>query len=105
MKKPGTIFGIVFIFLLISFAFKNIKLGRIIGKVSPIEAVNGISIIAGTDTISAETAQGSFSFNNLKQGVYKVLIKTNPPYKETVIENVAVKDSSTTDLGIITLQQ
>ncbi|RZK84320.1 MAG: carboxypeptidase regulatory-like domain-containing protein, partial [Pedobacter sp.] len=60
---------------------------------------------AGTDTLRAELNQGSFAFTNLKEGVYKVWIKGNAPYKDATIENVAVKDSATTDLGEIKLQQ
>jgi len=50
-------------------------------------------------------SQGVFAFSNLKEGVYTVWIKANAPYKDAIIEKVAVKDSATTDLGEIKLQQ
>ena len=62
-------------------------------------------VIRSVTVICADLNQGSFTFINLKEGVYKVWIKANAPYKDATIENVAVKDSSTTDLGEIKLQQ
>ncbi|MCZ4223845.1 carboxypeptidase regulatory-like domain-containing protein [Pedobacter rhodius] len=105
MKKLNIIVVIMVMLPLILCAFANIKLGGITGKITPVTGTSAVALVAGTDTLRAELNQGIFSFTNLKEGVYKVWIKGNAPYKDATIENVAVKDSSTTDLGEIKLQQ
>lgn len=87
------------------FSFTNIRLGGITGKITPSNGVSAVALVSGTDTLRAELNQGVFAFTNLKEGVYKVWIKCNSPYKDAAIERVAVKDSSVTDLGEIKLQQ
>ncbi len=48
---------------------------------------------------------GTFVFSNVKKGTYTIWIRANAPYKNAWIENVAVIDSATTDVGEIQLQQ
>ena len=105
MKKLNIILVSVLIVSLLMFSFINVRLGGITGKVTPPEGVSAVALVAGTDTLPSELNQGAFTFINLKEGVYKVWIKANAPYKDATIENVAVKDSATTDLGEIKLQQ
>lgn len=105
MKKLCTALALIIVFTLGAIAFTNTKLGGIIGKITPVDAASSVSLVAATDTLKAEISQGVFTFTNLKQGVYTVVIKGNAPYKDAVIEKVAVKDSATTDLGEIKLQQ
>ena len=105
MKKLCVVLSLLIVFVLGAIAFTNTKLGGIIGKISPADAASSVSLVAATDTLSAQVSQGVFTFTNLKQGVYTVVIRANTPYKDAVIEKVAVKDSATTDLGEIKLQQ
>jgi len=105
MKRINIILFTMVAISFIAFSFTNIRLGGIKGKITPPEGVATVALVAGTDTLRAEINQGSFTFINLKEGVYKVWIKSNAPYKDATIENVAVKDSATTDLGEIKLQQ
>ncbi|GAA3974418.1 hypothetical protein GCM10022246_28500 [Pedobacter ginsengiterrae] len=105
MKKLNLIMATMMILTLVVFGFTKIRLGGITGKITPPEGVAQVALVAGTDTLRAEISKGAFTFVNLKEGVYKVWIKGNAPYKDATIENVAVKDSSTTDLGEIKLQQ
>ncbi|MGM9476350.1 carboxypeptidase regulatory-like domain-containing protein [Pedobacter sp. GSP4] len=105
MKKLCVVLSLLIVFALGSIAYTNIRLGGIIGKISPLDAASSVSLVAGTDTLKAQINQGTFTFSNLKEGVYTVWIKANAPYKDAVIEKVAVKDSATTDLGEIKLQQ
>ncbi|MCZ4243308.1 carboxypeptidase regulatory-like domain-containing protein [Pedobacter punctiformis] len=106
MKKLSIFLFALILSSLCFIAFTSIKLGGITGRVSPASAVVSVSLIStGTDTLKAQVNDGAFTFSNLKQGVYTVWIKAGTPYKDTVIDNVAVKDSSTTDLGEIKLQQ
>ncbi|QPH37764.1 carboxypeptidase regulatory-like domain-containing protein [Pedobacter endophyticus] len=86
-------------------AFTNVKTGGMFGKITPADGASAVSIVGGADTLKAQLVQGTFTFSNLKEGVYTVLIKANAPYKDAIIDKVAVKDSATTDLGEIKLQQ
>lgn len=104
MKKLNIIL-VTMVLTFFVFAFTTRRLGGITGKITPPDGVSTVALVAGTDTLKAELNQGAFKFINLKEGVYKVWIKGNAPYKDATIENVAVKDSATTDLGEIKLQQ
>ncbi|WP_293784523.1 carboxypeptidase regulatory-like domain-containing protein [uncultured Pedobacter sp.] len=105
MKNLCVVLSLLIIFALGSVAFKNVKMGGIIGKITPIDAAASVSLVATKDTLSTQINQGVFTFTDLKEGVYTVVIKANAPYKDAVLEKVAVKDSATTDLGEIKLQQ
>lgn len=87
------------------FAFGSIKEGGIQGKVTPAEGAKEVVAVAGTDTLKSQISNGAFVFSNVKKGTYTVWIKANAPYKDASVENVAVTDSATTDLGEIKLQQ
>ncbi|MBB2146409.1 carboxypeptidase regulatory-like domain-containing protein [Pedobacter sp. LMG 31464] len=87
------------------FAFGSIKEGGIQGKVTPAEGAKEVVAIAGTDTLKSQISNGAFVFSNVKKGTYTVWIKANAPYKDASVENVAVVDSATTDIGEIKLQQ
>ncbi|KQB99296.1 hypothetical protein [Pedobacter sp. Hv1] len=87
------------------FAFGSIKEGGIQGKVSPAEGAKEVVAIAGTDTLRSQVSNGAFVFSNVKKGTYTVWVKANAPYKDASVENVAVTDSATTDIGEIKLQQ
>jgi len=105
MKKLCVVFSLLIVFGLGAIAFTNSKTGGIIGKITPIDAASSVSIVAAKDTLTAQINQGVFTFTNLKEGVYTIVVKANAPYKDAIIEKVGVKDSATTDLGEIKLQQ
>ena len=105
MKKICAMLSILIVMALGAIAFTNARLGGIVGKISPAEGAAAVTLVAGTDTLKADILQGAFGFSNLKEGVYTITIKANAPYKDKTIEKVAVKDSATTDLGEIKLQQ
>ncbi len=87
------------------FAFGSIKEGGIQGKLTPAEGAKEVVAIAGTDTLRSQMNNGTFVFSNLKKGTYTIWVKANAPYKDASIENVAVTDSATTDIGEIKLAQ
>lgn len=90
---------------LILFAFTCLREGGITGTITPADGASAVIAITETDTVKAELDKGAFKFTTLKEGVYKILTKANNPYKDTVINNVAVKNNATTDLGEIKLHQ
>lgn len=87
------------------FAFGSIKQGGIQGKVTPAEGAKEVLAVAGSDTLRSQMSNGAFVFSNVKKGTYTVWVKANAPYKDASVENVAVTDSATTDIGEIKLQQ
>ncbi|WP_316785856.1 carboxypeptidase-like regulatory domain-containing protein [Pedobacter frigiditerrae] len=87
------------------FAFGSIKEGGIQGKVTPAEGAKEVVAVAGTDTLRSTISNGAFVFSKVKKGTYTVWVKANAPYKDTSVENVAVTDSATTDIGEIKLLQ
>ncbi len=87
------------------FAFGSIKEGGIQGRVTPAEGAKEVVAIAGTDTLRSQISNGVFVFSNVKKGTYTLWVKANAPYKDAAIENVAVTDSATTDIGEIKLLQ
>lgn len=86
-------------------AFGSIREGGIQGKVTPAEGVKEVVAVAGTDTLRSEISNGVFVFGKVKKGTYTIWVKANPPYKDASVENVAVTDSATTDIGELKLQQ
>ena len=87
------------------FAFGSIKEGGIQGKVTPAEGVKEVVAVAGADTLRSQMNNGTFVFSNVKKGTYTIWVKANAPYKYASVENVAVADSATTDIGEIKLLQ
>jgi hypothetical protein len=87
------------------FAFGSVKEGGIQGKVTPAEGAKEVVAVSGTDTLRSQISNGVFVFSKVKKGTYTVWVKANAPYKDASVENVAVTDSATTDIGEIKLQQ
>ena len=75
MKKLGVFLIALMVSTVFFFAFVLIRQGGIVGRINPTDAVAGISLIAGTDTVKAQLSQGAFTFTNLKEGVYTIAVK------------------------------
>lgn len=105
MKKINLKILAIVVLSIALFAFSHIKVGGICGKVTPADAAKEVFAVAGADTLKSQLNNGEFVFSNVKRGTYTVWVKANAPYKDTSIENVAVTDSATTDIGEIKLQQ
>jgi len=105
MKKIGVFLVALLVSTVFFFAFTKTKVGGIVGRITPTDAIANVSLVNASDTIKVTVTQGAFTFTNLKEGVYTVWIRANAPYKDALIEKVAVKDSATTDLGEIKLLQ
>lgn len=105
MKPSGLnllmIAGVLFALL----AFTFVRNGGIQGKVSPADGATHVLAISGTDTLRAVLDNGSFAFKDVKPATYTIWVKAKAPYKDASIENVAVIDSATTDVGEIKLWQ
>lgn len=87
------------------FAFTSSRSGGIRGKIIPADGADKVLAVSAKDTIPAQMSSGNFMFSNIKAETYRILIKGKPPYKDTSVENVAVIDSTITDIGDIKLAQ
>lgn len=105
MKKLSVNFLIVAAFSLLLLAFVTISDGGIKGKVTPADSAVQVVAVSGKDTIKGDLSGGNFTINNVKPGTYTVWVKAKPPYKDKSVENVAVVDSTVTDVGEIKLEQ
>lgn len=105
MKKASLNFLAVAALSIGLFAFGSIKEGGIQGKITPAEGAKEVVAVAGTDTLRSQISNGVFVFSNVKKGTYTIWIKANAPYKDASVENVAVTDSATTDIGEVKLLQ
>ncbi|MEJ5993651.1 carboxypeptidase regulatory-like domain-containing protein [Pedobacter sp. Du54] len=105
MKKASLNFLAVAALSVGLFAFGSIKEGGIQGKITPAEGVKEVVAVLGTDTLRSQISNGVFVFGKVKKGTYTIWIKANAPYKDASVENVAVADSATTDIGEIKLLQ
>lgn len=105
MKRVSLSFLVIAALSIGLFAFGSIKEGGIQGKVTPADGAKEVWAIAGNDTLRSQISNGAFVFSNVKKGTYTVWVLANAPYKNTSLENVAVADSATTDIGEIKLLQ
>ncbi|MEJ2882447.1 carboxypeptidase regulatory-like domain-containing protein [Pedobacter sp. GR22-6] len=105
MKKLSLNFLAVTVFAFILLAFTIVKNGGIKGNVSPADGATDVMAVSGTDTLKAVLNNGSFTFTDVKPGTYTIWVKGKAPYKDASVENVAVIDSTVTDVGEIKLLQ
>jgi hypothetical protein len=88
---------------LLLFAFGKQNSGAIQGNIAPAQGIQQVLIISGPDTIPAPHVNGKFIIKNLPSKTYTVLVKAVPPYLDFSLNEVAVIDSATTDIGQIKL--
>lgn len=105
MKKLSLNFLMVagLLFALVSFTL--IKESGIIGKISPADGASEVLAVSGTDTLKTVVSNGTFVFSPIKPGTYTIWVRAKAPYRDTSVENVAVIDSTITDIGEIKLEQ
>ena len=101
MKKFSFILCAAFVFFLVlSFSYRPAS--GIHGTIDPPKAAKTVRAISGTDSVSAVPAEGMFSIA-LKPGSWKLVVEGIPPYQNKTIENIAVNEGQSTDVGAITL--
>ncbi len=87
------------------FAFSKQNSGAIQGNVSPVQGIQRILMISGPDTIPVIHTNGKFMLKNMAAKTYKILVIAVPPYLDYTLNEVAIIDSTTTDIGQIKLLQ
>ncbi len=103
MKKNIIIGGLALAMMGGLFAFSTSQ-SSITGKVSPADGVESVWAISGTDSVKSGLNAGSFTLS-VKSGTYKVIIDAKDPYKDVLLDNIAVKDDQPADIGEIVLQK
>jgi hypothetical protein len=85
-------------------AMRLMQANTINGKVASPDALQFVWAVQGKDSVIVPAIHGEFALK-VKPGVWKLLLHTQTPYKNMVIENVVVSDGKATDLGEIKLLQ
>lgn len=76
------------------------------GKVTPKEAYPVITLYNQTDTAYAlPNQEGYFKMRGLKEGNYSLYVNASNGYQDTTINNVVVKATGETSVGLITLRK
>ncbi|OLY92032.1 hypothetical protein SAMN05444008_106187 [Cnuella takakiae] len=86
-------------------SFNEIQKVGIKGKVTPAEGAKQAWAISATDTLKTTIADGAFQFNDVSEGVYRIVVEAKAPYKHAAKDSVVVSGAETTDVGEIALQQ
>ncbi|WP_316792732.1 carboxypeptidase regulatory-like domain-containing protein [Pedobacter frigoris] len=105
MKKLSLSLLVFTVLALGILAFTFIKNGGIRGTIVPADGATEVIAISATDTLRTTISNGSFTFGEVKPATYTIWVKGKLPYKDASVENVAVIDSTVTDVGEIKLQQ
>ena len=84
-----------------------VETGSLSGVVEPMEANPSVYAIMDSDTTATDVdTTGSFNFEELKSGAYRVWIKSgNDQYADTTLNDVMVESGQNTDLGTVTLNK
>lgn len=78
-------------------------MGKVIGKVTPVEAYAHIYTLDGSDTVSTNSdSTGFFALVGLEAGPHVIVVEGTAPYKSKTIATT-VKIKQTVDLGTIDL--
>ncbi|HMH32353.1 MAG TPA: carboxypeptidase-like regulatory domain-containing protein [Puia sp.] len=87
------------------FSFRSLFNGTVKGTVSPPDAAVRAWIVSATDTLKVPIDKGTFTIQDVKPGVYKVIIEAKPPYKNAAKDGITVADGQPSDVGEIKLSQ
>jgi Domain of unknown function (DUF4382) len=87
--------------------FSHHSSGEVEGKIKPFGAWPVIvKAISGTDTLTAiPESEGEFKIRGIHTNTISLLIKASNNYKDSVINNIAVKQGDDTKIGTIVLHQ
>jgi hypothetical protein len=80
--------------------------GGIRGEVQPFGTQVAVMAVLNTDTFSTYTdlVSGKFLISGLTTGTYKILFDAEAPFRDTVLNNVAVQNGQITNIGLLDVQ-
>lgn len=86
--------------------FSVVKTGAIKGKIVPQDAMAVVSIYNSSDTAFAlPDKKGEFKIRGLKEGTYSLFVNAGNNYRDTTINNIAIRAGKETDIKTITLKK
>ena len=87
--------------------FSHHNSGELEGKIKPSAALPVvIKAIAGTDTLTAiPEHEGEFKIRGIKTSTVKLIITASNGYKDSVINNIQIRNGDHTDIGTIVLHR
>ena len=87
--------------------FSHNNSGELEGKIKPSAALPVvIKAIAGSDTLTAiPEHEGEFKIRGIKTSTVKLIITPSNGYKDSVINNIQIRQGNDTDLGTIVLHR
>jgi hypothetical protein len=100
MKKAVITLCATFV-LFSAFMLQPFKSG-IHGTIDPADGAQKVWALNGTDSVSAVPMSGKFSLE-VAPGKWKLFVEATPPYKNTTLENITVREEEYTDAGVIRL--
>jgi len=89
---------------LVSWSFSMSEASGVRGSARPVEAVEAVWLISGTDTLKTVPVNGLFSITS-NPGVYQLIVTAAPGYKDMMLERVTVEEGRMTDVGELLLQK
>ena len=105
MNKVNTVIIALATTAITAFGFRTREGGTISGKVTPMDGASKTWAIQGPDTLNVPIADGTFTFQGIKNGTYTVTVEAKQPFRNVTIDNVLVEEGKITDLGNIKLEQ
>lgn len=85
-------------------SFTELQQVGIKGKVTPAEGAVKAWAISTTDTLKSPITDGTFQFDSIQPGVYRIIVEATAPYKHAAKDSVVVTAAQVTDIGEISLQ-
>ena len=106
MKKTWASLSVIAALAAGLLSFTVFEGGSIKGTLNPANSAVRVWALNATDTFRTTVGQGSgFEITNVKAGVYRLIIESTPPFKNTAKDSVTVTDGSATDVGEIKVNQ
>lgn len=97
--------SIIFIGILLCFAFRVYWNSPVKGSVTPSNAGIRAWLFAPGDTLNAPVLEGNFMIENVKQGNYTLMVEGVPPYRNAIKQSIIVVDGQSTDVGEIQMNK
>jgi hypothetical protein len=103
MRNAAVQLGFLMIAITSVHAVKIMQSSSLQGTVNPVNGLEKVWAISGSDSISIKSIEGYF-YVMLAPGRWKVLVNARTPYKSLLFDSLDVKKGQTLDLGKISLE-
>jgi hypothetical protein len=97
--------AMIFASIIMCFAFRSYWNSPVKGSVTPSNAGTRAWVFSATDTANASILEGNFMIENVKPGIYTLMVEGVPPYRNSIKAGVTVADGQSTDVGVIQMNK